>query len=179
MGTRALCSETVLTLLDSGFLDPRATDCDSNTLLHLALEQNNKRLISAIVTHYKGASDRGKIKEAINMQNVDKDTPLHLAARHFARSPLVLTLIDAGAKTGIVNKARQVVEFEDEEEEENMITTTPSMLVVSPIEIKMPKAPPQQYTEEDISSATLPEWLTFEDETPRKEEDDILGPFRI
>lgn len=179
MGTRALCSETVLTLLDSGFLDPRATDCDNNTLLHLAIEQNNKKLVNGIVTYYMEARETDAVKKAINMKNVANDTPLHVAARHFPRSELTLALMEAGAKTGIRNNANQVVVFEDDEEEEEEPVTTPSILMVTPMMVTPPR--PRSESKElmpELSSATLPEWLTFED-TKDEEADDILGPFRL
>ena len=177
MATLTLCPRTIVALMSAGFLDPRTVDCNGNTLLHIALEQNNESLARAIASFYKKHPDKAVIEEAINMANEEGDTPLHLAARHYHRNPLLLDLEDAGAKLGVVNLARQVVVHENEVKYDE--TLSPELTSsVTPSAVFVVQRQPVTISEimPEISSATLPDYLTFEDNTVSAS--DVLAPLR-
>lgn len=106
------CDEVVFTLFKSGFLNPAAQDQNGNTLLHASLEHGSAGLINLLLDLYDKFEN---VADIVNIQNKRGDTPLHIAARKFPQTQLILDLLDLGAKTGIANKALEVVDFGDDE----------------------------------------------------------------
>ena len=92
-----------------------AQDCKGNTLLHTSLESNNQMLTSTILNYMTEEADRGDVVKAINLQNDDGDTPLHVSARTYPNSKLILELVSLGAKLGVPNNDNNVVDYDDDD----------------------------------------------------------------
>ena len=163
MGTQLLSSDTVYLLYNSGFLDPCVQDCEGNTILHLSLLDKNEELTDTILKCYKEGPQKSKAEEAINLQNIEGDTPLHIAARVYPNSELILALIDLGAQTDVVNKKMEIVSYEElpeEEEEEEERQTT--IVLVSPGWDK------EISTDRTTTTTTDNDWLNILDTEEKK-----------
>jgi ankyrin repeat protein len=107
-------------LYRSGFMKLCAQDSQGNTLLHTSLQTRNQSITSSILNFMIEEADHSSVSRALNLQNCDGDTPLHIAARVYPDSRLIMELISLGAKLGIPNKENKVVDFD-----ENISVTTP------------------------------------------------------
>ena len=99
-----------------------AQDCKGNTLLHTSLESNNQMLTSTILNYMTEEADRGDVVKAINLQNDDGDTPLHVSARTYPNSKLILELVSLGAKLGVPNNDNNVVDYDDVDDDNRRCT---------------------------------------------------------
>lgn len=129
-------------LYRSGFMSLCAQDCQGNTLLHTSLQSGNQALSSIILNYMTEEADRSSVFKAINIQNCDGDTPLHVAARKYKQSKLLLDLVELGAKLGVPNKRNKVVDYDadnnnnnnydetedDDDETDNNVATDSSSL---------------------------------------------------
>lgn len=182
MGTQLLDNDTVFLLLGSGFLDPCYQDCEGNTLLHLSILDGNHSLTEKLL-HFFKQGEQTHIGRAINLQNNNGDTPLHIASRKFPKSRLVLLLVELGAQMGIPNHANEVVEMEDEEveveQDTEVIVQSPTTSVTNTIVLLSPgwekmlssttssdQMLPQstENCDSNEDSVTVPNWLTIVDE---------------
>ena len=150
-------------LYRSGFMKLCTQDCKGNTLLHTSLEADNQMLTSSILNYMMEEADRSDVVRAINLQNGDGDTPLHVAARMYPDSRLILEFVSLGAKLGVPNKDNNVVDYYEEEEKKAVVddteSITPNSLTLSSLltpdwekEIGAPSAPSSHSVNPELAS---------------------------
>lgn len=144
----------IIDFCKSGLFEPLDTDSNGNTLLHKSIQESNIPLAILIVDYYKSQANHPEILAAVNHQNHHGDTVLHLLARYYPESELMLTLISLGAELKVPNDDGEIVAFEG---------TAPEQLVGGDLQ----------------DSPVFPEWLSIEELTTSaiRPNNDLLIPF--
>jgi hypothetical protein len=156
-------------------------DKNGNTILHTAIYKRNWSIIHRLLNYI---FDNDEIC-ALNTQNEDGDTPLHIAVRRLPLNQLSCTLIKMGARTDIPNKCGETIEIaetigeyfeyvkndldlsdleDDEEVNENVSPTTITIINIMPV--PEPKRIKQFSSKKQTDSIVFPSSMTFENVSP-------------